>query len=433
MLIGAGCASSDAEPPARRRAAPPNAFLLPPTEGWTGPLDDSAAPGVERRLHGSIARGRHRGGARRRRRAARANPRLPARAGAWPRRPSWSRERSRRGEEAPRELDRRPSDATARHACCGPACSSSAATRQGPTPSTAALAADLPIASERARATREPAVAAAQAALASALAAGRIDQARSWADRIAEWESPDSTAALEARLAVARAAGDEQAELEALRGAARARPLRSRAARAAGRPRARARRRRSSTAPARRAGGRRARRRVATQSARRGAAAVPAAAPARERAEVGGTPRAHARRLRGPALLGGARRAPDPGRQREDRERRHRASLAAGDHPRRQPGPHARRRRDAPLRARSPDHARRGAAQRARGRRRVVPAATALAASRPVRRRARLCCAMPRLRCGILADAAECLPQARLSGGEALGVLGRALSLQKAE
>ena len=43
-------------------------------------------------------------------------------------------------------------------------------------------------------------------------------QARSWADRIAEWESPDSTVALEARLAVARAEGDERAELEALRG-----------------------------------------------------------------------------------------------------------------------------------------------------------------------------------------------------------------------
>jgi hypothetical protein len=36
-------------------------------------------------------------------------------------------------------------------------------------------------------------------------------------------------------------------------------------------------------------------------------------------------------------------------------------------------------------------------------------------------------------RCGILADAAECLPQARLSGGEALEILGRALSLQKTE
>ena len=36
-------------------------------------------------------------------------------------------------------------------------------------------------------------------------------------------------------------------------------------------------------------------------------------------------------------------------------------------------------------------------------------------------------------RCGILAEAAECLPQGKLSGGEALGVLGHALSLQKTE
>ena len=80
-----------------------------------------------------------------------------------------------------------------------------------------ALAADLPIATDRARATREPALAAAQTALAAALAAGRLDEARTWADRIAEWESPESTAALEARLAVARAAGDEPGELAALR------------------------------------------------------------------------------------------------------------------------------------------------------------------------------------------------------------------------
>jgi hypothetical protein len=36
-------------------------------------------------------------------------------------------------------------------------------------------------------------------------------------------------------------------------------------------------------------------------------------------------------------------------------------------------------------------------------------------------------------RCRIIASAAECLPQARLSGGEALGLLGRALSLEKVE
>ena len=36
-------------------------------------------------------------------------------------------------------------------------------------------------------------------------------------------------------------------------------------------------------------------------------------------------------------------------------------------------------------------------------------------------------------RCKILNEAAECLPQGGLSGGEALGLLGRALSLQKTE
>jgi hypothetical protein len=61
-------------------------------------------------------------------------------------------------------------------------------------------------------------VAAAQTALTAALTAGRIDEARAWAERIGRWESPQSAAALEARLAVARAAGDEPAELEALRG-----------------------------------------------------------------------------------------------------------------------------------------------------------------------------------------------------------------------
>jgi hypothetical protein len=45
---------------------------------------------------------------------------------------------------------------------------------------------------------------------------------------------------------------------------------------------------------------------------------------------------------------------------------------------------------------------------------------------------AELVCAAA-MRCGLIEDAGECLPQAPLSGGEALEVIGRALSLQKTE
>jgi hypothetical protein len=36
-------------------------------------------------------------------------------------------------------------------------------------------------------------------------------------------------------------------------------------------------------------------------------------------------------------------------------------------------------------------------------------------------------------RCGLLDDVGECLPQATLSGGDALSMLGRALSLAATE
>ena len=294
------------------------------------------------------------------------------------------------------------------------------------------LAADLPIASERARATREPAVVAAQAALASALAAGRIDQARIWADRIGEWESPDSTVALEARLAVARAAGDEQAELEALRG------LRDRG--------------RSD---------RELLERLAVLELEHGDAdqalhlleGLVAEAPDDEslRSQLAAAQLRFRLRLlpenvqklaarpelaRGDfaALLywvvpgvrqtqgGSARIASDVIEHRWQQEIIRVVNRGL-------------MRVDAEMHRFEPD--------RAITRAEALRSALEVAAGRPGGDCARGVAATPSpgatllcdaaLRCAILADAAECLPQARLSGGEALGILGRALSLQKAE
>ena len=80
-----------------------------------------------------------------------------------------------------------------------------------------ALADQIPIAAQRARATREPAIAAAQSEIERALAAGRVDDARTWADRLSQWEPSDSLPLLEIRRRIASAAGDEPGELEALR------------------------------------------------------------------------------------------------------------------------------------------------------------------------------------------------------------------------
>jgi hypothetical protein len=211
----AGCASSDADAPAHRRRATPNAFLLPPTDGWSAALDDAQRQGLATGF-AALAREGDAGAALVAADALLAQtPELPpalvlaaqaelvkgAPADARALLQSW--------------IDQHPAYRAARLLWArlleldGDAAGAHAEYR--------ALADQLPIAAERARATREPALAAAQSALAAALAGGKIDEARVWADRIAQWGSPDAPVALEARLAVARAAGDESGELELLR------------------------------------------------------------------------------------------------------------------------------------------------------------------------------------------------------------------------
>ncbi|HVR30276.1 MAG TPA: hypothetical protein VMS86_12170 [Thermoanaerobaculia bacterium] len=80
-----------------------------------------------------------------------------------------------------------------------------------------ALADQLLIASQRARATRDPAVEQAEVRLEEALGAGRIDQARTWVDRLAAWQPEGSERVLAARLRLARASGDEPGEIQVLR------------------------------------------------------------------------------------------------------------------------------------------------------------------------------------------------------------------------
>jgi hypothetical protein len=295
------------------------------------------------------------------------------------------------------------------------------------------LAADLPIASERARATREPAVAAAQAQLASSLAAGRIDEARTWADRIAAWASAESPVALEARLAVARGSGDEAAELEALRGLHQ----------------------HARTDPEMLA-------RLATLELEHGDAdqglhlleGLVADAPddASLRSQLAAAQLRFRLRLlpenvqkvavrpelsRGDyaALLywvvpgvrvqgaaGGARIASDVIDHRWQQEIIRVVNRGL-------------MRVDSTVHRFEPD--------RAITRAEALQSALEVAAGRPGGECAKGAAANPSpsasllcdtaARCGILGEAAECLPQARLSGGEALGILGRALSLQKAE
>ena len=81
----------------------------------------------------------------------------------------------------------------------------------------AALADQLPIASRRARATRDRAVAQAEVQFDRALDAGRLDEARAWVERLAAWEPSDSELVVGARMRLARAVGDEAGELDALR------------------------------------------------------------------------------------------------------------------------------------------------------------------------------------------------------------------------
>jgi tetratricopeptide (TPR) repeat protein len=215
LLIGSGCASGDARAPVRR-TVPPNAFLLPPADGWAGALGAAQRQALADGFT-ALARDGEPAAARAAADALlRQTPNFPpalvlaAQTELVENSPLEARKLletwvgGQPGYRAARllwarvlELGGDPAGAHAEYRD---------------------LAADLPIATERARATREPAVAAAQTALAAALAAGRIDDARTWADRIGQWESPDSTVAFEARLAVARAAEDEPAELDALRG-----------------------------------------------------------------------------------------------------------------------------------------------------------------------------------------------------------------------
>jgi hypothetical protein len=209
-----GCASSDADAPPRRAAAP-NRYLLPPVDGWTGALDDAQREA----LGAAFAALTHDGEAAAALSAADA---LLARTPDFP--PALVlAAQAELVKGAPSDarlllqgwIEGHPAYRAARLLWArllelgGDAAGAHAEYR--------VLAADLPIAADGARATREPAVAAAQAALAEAIAGGRLEEARGWADRIAEWDSPDGEAALRARLAVARAAGDEPAELEALR------------------------------------------------------------------------------------------------------------------------------------------------------------------------------------------------------------------------
>ena len=216
LLIVTGCASSDTKPPARRAAAPPNAFLLPPLDGWTGAVDEAQRAGINAGFTALARDGEPATALAAADALLQQTPDYPPALVLAAQAALVNNSPLRARELLESWVGGQPSYRAARLLwarvleLAGDAAAAHGEYR--------ALAADLPIASERVRATREPAVAAAQAALAAALAAGRIDEARTWVDRIAEWDSPDSLAALEARLAVARAAGDEPAELDALRG-----------------------------------------------------------------------------------------------------------------------------------------------------------------------------------------------------------------------
>ncbi|HEX2465901.1 MAG TPA: hypothetical protein VHR17_14865 [Thermoanaerobaculia bacterium] len=410
---------------------PPNAFLLPPTEGWAGALD-----GAQREaLNGAFTALSREGDTAAALAAADA---LLAQTPDYP--PALllaaQAELVRNAPAEARKLLESwvgglPSYRAARLLWArvlelgGDAAGAHAEYRQ--------LAGDLPIASERARATREPAVAAAQAALASALAAGRIDQARSWADRIAEWESPDSTVALDARLAVARAAGDEQTELEALRGlhdrGRSDRELLERLAAlelehgdadqalhlleglVADAPEDEALRSQLAAAQLR------FRLRLLPENVQK-----LAARPELSRGDYAALLYWVVPGVRLQPQGGSARIASDVIDHRWQQEiiRVVNRGLMRVD---------AEMHRFEPDRPITRTEALRGALEVAAGRP-GGDCARGVAAS-PSPGATLLCDAATR--CGILADAAECLPQARLSGGEALEILGRALSLQKTE
>jgi tetratricopeptide (TPR) repeat protein len=210
------CASNDADvAPRRRAAAPPNAFLLPPTDGWDGTLDAAQRAGIASGF-AALERDDDPGAA-----LAAADAILAQSPDFPPALVLAAQAELSKGSPADARpllepwIERYPDYRAARLLWArvldleGDAAAAHAEYR--------ALADQLQIAAARARATLEPALAAAQAALADALADRRIEEARTWADRIADWESPDAPVALEARLAVARAAGDQPAELELLR------------------------------------------------------------------------------------------------------------------------------------------------------------------------------------------------------------------------
>jgi tetratricopeptide (TPR) repeat protein len=214
IVLAAGCASSDADAPARR-AAPRHDHLLPPTDGWSGDLDegqrsalasgfaalgrdgDSVAalgaaddllartpdlrPALVLAAQAELVAGDHA--------SARAHleswiAQEPAYRAA---RLLWARVLELDGDVALAHVEYR------------------------------ALADQLPVAEQRARATREEAVGDAAEALRAALDAGQVEEARDWAALLAEWEPADSAVVLGARLDVARAAGDEPGELDVLR------------------------------------------------------------------------------------------------------------------------------------------------------------------------------------------------------------------------
>jgi tetratricopeptide (TPR) repeat protein len=212
--LWSGCASSDADVP-ERPAAPVSPYLLPPTDGWAGEIDESqraalaegftmlardgdpaaalaaaealAASAGELRpaqvlaAQAELVAGAH----------DRARVRLEGWIAGEPSyraaRLVWARALDLGGEVALAHAEYR------------------------------ALEDQIPIASQRARATREQAVEQAQARVDQALAGGRVDEAREWMDRLVEWEPADSVVVLEAGLRVAQAAGDGVGELAALR------------------------------------------------------------------------------------------------------------------------------------------------------------------------------------------------------------------------
>ena len=426
------CASGDASEPSReRRPSAPNAYLLHPADGWTGPLDDAQRQALD---GGFAALSRQEDAVA----ALAASDAVLAQAPDFP--PALvlaAQAELIRGAPADARkllegwIEQYPTYRAARLLWArvldlgGEVAEAHAEYR--------ALAADLPIATDRARATREPAVAAAQKALADALTGGRLDEAKQWADRIAEWESPTSIAALEAKLAVARAAGDEPGELVVLRSlhaGGRDEPnLRQRLADlelehgdgdqalhlyeglVAEFPEDEALRSHLGAAQLR------FRLRLLPEEVQK-----LAARPELSRGDYAALLYWVVPGVRTQAQGGSARIASDVIDHRWQQEIirvvNHRLLRVDSTMHRFEP--------DRPItRAEALESALEVAASRPGGK-----CAEAVASSRSPA--STLVCETA-TRCAILADAAECLPQAKLSGGEALGILGRALSLQKTE